>query len=312
MPSRWKDDRPEPLSAFAKRFPDDAACARYLASKRWPVGFECPACHGRRGWELTSKRWTWECAGCGRQTSVTAGTVMHGSKVPLRTWFLAAYLMASHSNGMSALQMQAHLGLGSYKTAWVMCAKLRRAMVDPDRSMLDGVVEVDETSIPFRAASDPTDVDTRGRSHVGKMMIVGAVEVAEGKPRRIRLAPIAAYDRETLAPFLRANVARGTVVKCDGLTSYRNIEGFEVRPRVVGKTPAHEILPWIHRVFSNMKRMAMGVYHGLRRKHLQSYLDEIVFRWNRRRHRAISVERLLEIALGIAPVTYWEIVGVVG
>ena len=117
MPSRWKNDRPPSLAAFLKRFPDEGACAEHLFRKRWPNGFVCPECGGVKGWELGTKRFTWECAACGRQTSVTAGTVMHGSKVPLRTWFLAAHLMATHSNGISALQMQAQLGLGSYKTA---------------------------------------------------------------------------------------------------------------------------------------------------------------------------------------------------
>jgi len=117
MPSRWKHDRPPSLVAFLRRFPDDRACAADLFCKRWPNGFVCPDCGGVKGWALGTKKFTWECAVCARQTSVTAGTVMHRSKVPLRTWFLAAHLMATHSNGISALQMQAQLGLGSYKTA---------------------------------------------------------------------------------------------------------------------------------------------------------------------------------------------------
>ena len=148
MPSRWKHDRPPSVTDFLRRFSDDRACADYLFQKRWPNGFICPECGGAKGWELGTKKFTWECAACGRQTSVTAGTVMHRSKVALRTWFLAAHLMATHSNGLSALQMQAHLGLGSYKTAWLLCHKLRRAMVDPEREPLAGVVEVDGPVLP--------------------------------------------------------------------------------------------------------------------------------------------------------------------
>src|SRR5215218_6515147 len=110
MPSRWKYDRPPSFTDFLRRFSDDRACADYLFQKRWPNGFVCPECGGAKGWELGIKKFTWECAACGRQTSVTAGIVMHRSKVALRTWFLAAHLMATHSNGLSALQMQAHLG----------------------------------------------------------------------------------------------------------------------------------------------------------------------------------------------------------
>src|SRR4029077_4353341 len=110
---------------------------------------------GWRGWELSGKRFTWECAGCGRQTSVTAGTVMHGSKLPLTAWFTAIHLLSSHSNGISALQLQAQLGLRSYKSAWLLLHKLRRAMVDPDRLPLAELVEVDESEIPYRTKDDP-------------------------------------------------------------------------------------------------------------------------------------------------------------
>ena len=150
MPARWNaDNRPPSLTEFTARFPTDDACAAYLEARRWPNGFVCPECGSVTCWKLHTKRWTWECRDCGRQTSVTAGTVMHGSKVPLRTWFLAAHLLATHSNSMSALQLQAKLDLGSYKTAWLLLHKLRRAMVNPARTMLSGDVEVDETTIPL-------------------------------------------------------------------------------------------------------------------------------------------------------------------
>ena len=148
-------DFPRSLIEFQRRFADEGACAGYLAQARWPDGFCCPACGHGKGWELSTKAFTWECAGCGRQTSVTAGTMMHGSKLPLTVWFWAAYLMATHSNGIAALQLQAQLGLGSYKSAWLLCAKLRRAMVAPGRSRLAGLVEVDETTIPLRRKDDP-------------------------------------------------------------------------------------------------------------------------------------------------------------
>ena len=125
---------------FEARFPDNAACAEYLAAARWPDGFVCPACGGGKGWALKTKAFTWECAGCRKQTSVTAGTVMHGSHLPLKVWFTAAHIVTSHSNGISALQLQAQLGLGSYKSAWLLLQKLRHAMVDPDRSLLKGIV----------------------------------------------------------------------------------------------------------------------------------------------------------------------------
>src|SRR5680860_999752 len=155
MASRWKHDRPLSRAQFEARFPDDAACADHLARRRWPEGFVCPACGGAKGWALKGKRFTWECAACGKQTSVTAGTIMHRSHLALKVWFTAIHIVTSHSNGISGLQLQAQLGLGSYKTAWLLLQKLRRAMVDPERSLLEDIVEVDETEIPLRRKADP-------------------------------------------------------------------------------------------------------------------------------------------------------------
>jgi hypothetical protein len=126
--SRWKHDRPPSLQRFMADFPDDDACAEWLSKRRWPEGFVCPACASKRGWKLETKAWTWECAACARQTSATAGTIMHRTHLPLRTWFLAAHLVATHSNGISALQLQAKLGIGSYKAAWLLLHKLRKSM----------------------------------------------------------------------------------------------------------------------------------------------------------------------------------------
>src|SRR5208283_4191645 len=133
-------------------------------------------CGHDHAWELDTKAWTWECAECHRQTSVTAGTVMHGSKLPLTVWFWASYLMATHSNGISARQMGRQLGLGSYKSAWLLCAKLRRAMVNPARALLSGLVEVDETQISCRTKDDPV-AGGQGRDPDGKMQVIAAVEV---------------------------------------------------------------------------------------------------------------------------------------
>jgi transposase-like protein len=296
-------DFPRSLIEFQQRFADEAACARYLFAARWPAGFACPACSGVKAWPLQTKAWTWECAGCGKQTSVTAGTIMHHSKLPLTTWFWAAYLMATHSNGISALQLQRQLALGSYKTAWLLCAKLRGSMVAPGRNPLTGLVEVDETEIPCRSKYDPV-TGGGGRSRQGKILVVGAVEVADGGPGRVRLAQVPDYSAQSLHPFIAQNLAPGATAKTDGWSAYSGAPAVNHDPRVVGKMAAHIVLPWAHRVFSNLKVWALGVYHGLRRRHLQSYLDEFVFRFNRRRTRHAAFRSLLGIAAGHAPLTY--------
>lgn len=303
MSSRWKHDRPLSRAQFEARFPDDAACAGHLARRRWPNGFVCPGCGGAKGWALKTKAFTWECAACRRQTSVTAGTIMHASHLPLKVWFTAIHILTSHSNGVSALQLQAQLGLGSYKSGWLLLQKLRRAMVDPGRGLLEGVVEIDETEIPLRRKDDPP-AGGRGRSPQGKMFVAAAVELSpDGHPRRIRLAPIADFSAATLRPFVAAVAAPGARVVTDGWSGYAGLADHAHEPKVVGTMAAHVVLRWTHRVFSNLKRWGLGTFHGLRRQHLKRHLDEFVFRWNRRRHTAAAFDTLLGLGARLAPAT---------
>jgi hypothetical protein len=297
--------RPGSLPTFEARFPDDAACARWLLERRWPDGFRCPGCGHAKGWELGRGTPLVECARCHRQTSATAGTVLHGSHLPLRFWFLAAWLVATHRNGISARQLWLQLGLGSYKTAWLLLWKLRHAMVDPGREPLAGLVEVDETSLPFRAKDEPA---RPGRSHDGKLLVAGAVEIRGKGPGRARLVVIEDYSAATLKAFVAGNVASGSTVVSDGWAGYTRLKDVAHEPTVIGDTPAHLILPWVHRVFADAKRWGLGVHHGLRRRHLQANLDEFVFRFNRRRTPASAFERLLGLAVALQPAPYQMLV----
>jgi transposase-like protein len=301
-------DRPRSLPAFAAQFPDDVACARWLFEKRWPDGFRCPGCGHDKGWELGRGLLLVECGQCHRQTSVTAGTVLHRSHLPLRLWFLAAWLVATHKNGLSARQLWLQLGLGSYKTAWLLLRKLRRAMVDPGREPLAGLVEVDETSLPFRTKEAPV-VAKPGRSHEGKLLIAGAVEIVGKGPGRVRLAVIEDYSAKSLSGFVTTVIASGSTVVSDGWSGYAALKDVKHDPKVVGPMAAHLVLPWIHRVFANAKRWSLGVYHGLRQRHLQAYLDEFVFRFNRRRTPAAAFERLLGLAATLQPASYQMLIG---
>jgi len=293
---------------FDRRFPNEAACARHLAKLRWPDGFTCPACGACKGWELDTKPFTWECAGCHRQTSVTAGTVMHRSKLPLRTWFEAIHLMTSHSNGISAEQAQAQLGIRSYKTAWLLLHKLRRAMVDPNRSLLVGLVEVDETEVPLRSKHDP--IANHGIPNVGILQIIGAVELdEEGHPCRVRLEPLPDRTGPSVRGFVERNVEVGATVVSDGFPGYRKLAEHRTHVgKVVGNMAAHVLLPWIHRAFSNLKRWFIGTLHGVRKQHLRRYLDEFTFRWNRRRHTSSAFDRLLGLTTQMGHASYRDFV----
>ena len=171
------------LAEFQQEFPNDESCAAFLIERRWPDGFVCPGCGERRPALLKTRARLYECLDCGRQTSVTAGTIMHRSNVPLTSWFWAAHLMTTHSNGMSARQLADQLSV-TYKTTWLLTQKLRRTMVDPNRDPLEGVVEVDQAEIPFRegdAFFEP--------GNAAKILVIGAVEVIDrdtnqAKPRR--------------------------------------------------------------------------------------------------------------------------------
>ncbi len=242
---------------------------------------------------------------------MTAGTVTRRSHLPLRTWFPAAHPVATHSNGISALQLQARPGIGSHKSAWLLPHRPRRAMAGPGRSLLQGTAEVDGASVPFRDGGGAEDSGAgRGRGAAGRILMAGAVELPEcGRPRRIRLGTIGDYGSGALRGFIAASVVPGAWVVTDGWSGHPGLPGNPRERRVIGDRPAHGVLAWVRRVFPNLKRRAMGVYHGLRSRRFQRHPDGSVFRWNRRRHRRASFDSLPGIGLGLPPATCRDLTG---
>jgi predicted RNA-binding Zn-ribbon protein involved in translation (DUF1610 family) len=299
---RGLPDVPRSLTEFEQHFGNEAACAEYLEAARWPDGFVCPGCGGTKAWRLESKPWTYECAHCGRQISVTAGTIMHHSKLPLTTWFWAAYVMATQPNGISALQLQRELSLGSYKTAWLLCAKLRSAMAAPDRNLLSGLVEVAKTEITLRSKQDRAAGS--GSSDHGKLVVVGAVEVQDLRLGRIRLSAMPGESAASLQTFLVSNLAPDATAQTGGEAGDSDDPAVNDDPHASGASDAHKATARLHRIFSDLKVWALSVYHGLRRRHLQSYLDEFVYRFNGRRNRHAAFPALLGLAAGHQPLTY--------
>ena len=295
------EDYPKTLPEFEARFATAEACLRYLEAVRWPGGFVCPSCHGAGGWR--SERGLWECRSCGRQTSVTAGTVLHGSRLPPTKWFLAMWHITSQKYGANALGLQRVLGLGSYQTAWEWLHKLRRAMVRPGRERLSGVVEVDETYIGGPRPGK------RGRGAAGKVAVAIAVEdKGENKMGRARLAMLPDVSAESLRAFIRQSVEPGSTVRTDGLKSYGDIPSDGYAHSTVGSRS----LGAAHRVASLLKRWLLGTYQGaVRPGCLPYYLDEYTFRFNRRASasRGKLFFRLVEQIVRIGPQPRPRLVG---
>lgn len=295
------EDYPRTLMELERRFSNEASCRAYLAGLRWPEGFVCPGCQGRES--LAVRRDQWRCLACRRETSAMAGTVFQDSKLPLTVWFRAMWQLTSQKNGVSALGLQRVLGLGSYKTAWAVLHKLRRAMVRPGRDRLRGIVEVDE------AYWGGKEADVRGRQTYDKALIAIAAEADGAGIGRIRLRHIPDTNRVTLHGFIAEVIESGSTVQTDGLQAYRELQGYIHDRQVQTRQPedAAHLLPRAHRIISLLKRWLLGTHQGaVASDYLQDYLDEFTFRFNRRTSasRGKLFYRLTQQAVQVAPTAY--------
>src|SRR5208337_3766551 len=302
---------PRSTGEFLSWFGTDDDCLDYLEWLRWPGGFVCRDCGHAGGWRLGDGRV--KCGGCGSRTSVTAGTIFDKTRTPLTVWFHACWLFATAKDGISAQHLQRVLEISSYQTAWAMLHRLRSALVRPGRDRLSGTVEVDETYI---GGEEP---GLRGGRQRGKKVLTGiAVEVREPKGiGRCRMAPLDDASGDTLGTFVTENVQPGATVITDGWAAYRAIsgKGYQHRPinqkaaRAAGEDP-DSLLPGVHRVASLCKRWLLGTHQGsVDAAHLPAYLNEFVFRFNRRRSasRGMVFYRVLQLAAGHEPVRYVDL-----
>ncbi len=292
-----RPDFPKTIFEFQQWFPDEDACVRFMIQSRWPDGFVCPHCGGRDYYWIDTRKLL-ECKTCHYQTSVTAGTVMHRSKMPLRLWFEAAYLVSTLTPGLSAVQFARQVGLKRYQTAFMMLHKLRAAMVRPGRDQLNGLVEVDETYI---GGEHPGRV---GRGAFGKVVVVGAVDIRGKAANRIRLQVIPNAAGATLVGFIQTHVLPGSTIKTDDWPGYSriNVAGYQ---HVISTELTH-----IHRVFGNLKTWLIGTHHGVSPQHLQAYLNEYTYRFNRRGTPMAAFQTALGLAQGRLGPTYKGIYGV--
>jgi len=305
-------DFPGSVGELLAWFTTDADCRDYLEWLRWPDGFLCSECGYVGGWRLGDGRWM--CAGCAHRTSVTAGTILDRTRTPLTVWFNACWSFATAKDGISALSLQRTLEIGSYQTAWAMLHRLRSVLIRPGRELLSGSVEVDET---FIGGEEPGLAG--GRATGKKSLVCVAVEVLS--PRgfgRCRMAVIDDATAKSLHKFVADHIEVGATVITDGWNGYRGIDkaGYTHDRRsqraaaARGEDPG-ELLPGVHRIAALAKRWLLSTHQGaVHREHLAEYLDEFVFRFNRRtsRSRGLVFMRVLQLAVGHDPVRYRELI----
>lgn len=289
-------DYPRNQTEFEQWFASEDACREYIFQLRWPNGFQCPRCLHQKAW-LTSRK-LYHCAQCGFETSVTAGTIFQDTRKPLRIWFQAMWYVIGQKNGVSALGLQRVLGLSRYETAWIWLHKLRTAMVRPGRDRLSGTVEVDETYIGGVWSGK------RGRGAAGKSLVIIAVEDKDSLLGRIRLRRVPDASASSLIPAVRDSVKPGSVVRTDGWKGYSRMASEGYKHEVVRQSAdiGENLLPLTNRVAALLKRWLQGTHQGaVRASHLDYYLDEYTFRFNRRtsRSRGKLFYRLVQQAVSV-------------
>ena len=308
-------DYPRTWNEFLDLFATEEACLAFLERLRWPDGFVCPRCT-HAGDVYRASRTRLVCRACQYQGSVTSGTIFDKTRTPLRVWLAAAWYLTNQKQGVSALGLQRVLGLGSYQTAWTMLHRFRRAMVRPGRDRLKGLVEVDETYLAITDRKDPITATGR-KSSTTKVLVAMAVEIIQPKGfGRIRLRRIERDWAACVIPFVQEVIEPGAQVRTDGSAAYRALKelGYDHQRTVMpgSGVPAHVSMAGVHRVASLVQRWVLGTHHGsVQPEHLDAYLDEFVFRFNRRtsNSRGMLFYRLLQQAVVTPPVTYSDVVG---
>lgn len=302
------------VKEFRSRFGDESQCGQYLIAQRWPSGFVCPRCGGRSRGYIASRR-VHECAACGYQGSVTAGTLFHKTRVPLTNWFWAIYRMSQDKKGISALQLSKEIGVSS-PTAWLMQHKIRKAMGERDqRYQLTGMVEVDEGYVGGTERGDAQ----RGRGAKNKAVVAVAVERRgpgrEGQkpiPGFAALAVVPNAAASSLQGFLQTKVKLGSRVLSDGWRGCLGLgqQGFQHTATPLQGEPdaAHRLFPWVHITLSNLNRFLLGTHHKVEPRHLKRYVAEFTYRLNRRSMETNLFDRLVRACLTRNTITYRELI----
>lgn len=274
------------FAQFLKRFPDDKACAKYLYNVKWPEGFVCPVCGHRHGHEL-SRPGRYQCVKCRHQTSLTANTVMHRTHLPLTKWFWAIYLVACDKRGISALSLAGRISV-SYETAWYLLKRIRMAMETRDAHYtLAGIIEFDDSYFGAKIKGK------EGRGAGNQSVFVAVGKDNAGHPQYLKMLTTPNIRIPSVQKFVDGNLATGSIVETDGYRSYRKPLSENYIHQAEDFSPDSEHLKWLHRIIGNAKAFINGTYHGTSTKHLQMYLSEYCYRFNRRAFGGAIFDRLL-------------------
>ena len=291
---------------FQKKFSTEKKCWNFLVKKRWSKSFHCPHC-GYEEYYFVSTRQLFECRRCHYQTSLTANTVFHKTRTPLQKWFWAIYLITTHKNGISARQLQKMLEFGCYKTAWTMLHKIRNAMTQRDAHyQLAGLIEMDDSYFGQKKTSGKA-----GRGATKKTPVLAAIEVPDNKkPRFAILESLTSVSANEIQNKLTSRVKDHQIIKTDGYATYKTLRalGYYHYPKVLKeKSLIQEHLPWVHILISNVKAAIRATFHGVSTKHLQRYLDEYIYRFNRRFTEHQLFDRLLTACVFSKTITFTEL-----
>ncbi len=294
------------LFEFQERFPTEDACRDHLFGIRWPGGYSCPRC-GHQEYSFISTRNLYQCRQCCYQVSVTAGTVFHKTRTPLRKWFWAILLMSRRKSGVSMLGLQRLLEIRSYKTVWLMGHKIRKAMADRDAPYhLGGLVEIDDAFI------GPSVPGVTGRGAKGKAKVLVAVESHGPHAGFASMRHVPEVSGQEILGMAQDNVQKNSSIRTDGWAAYRTLafNGLEHQYVVLSKDKSGlSRLKWVHALIANIKGNIRGVYHGVSEKHLHRYLAEFCCRFNRRFWESQLVDRILTACSFTNTVTYSELKG---
>ena len=291
-----------PLLEFYQRFPSQKECIGHLSNLRWPNGFICPRCNSQK-YGFHSGRFLYQCKDCRYQASLTAGSVMHKTRTPLIVWFWTIFMVACDKRGHSALSISKELKI-SYWVAWTLLQKIRRAMAEQDsRYKLKGIVELDDA---YWGDDDKGGKRGRGTTK-SKVLVAVSTDVEKKHAGFVKMKVVKKLNKETVCKFVREYIEPGSKIQTDDLNIYNSLTDLGVEheeyPLVAGEKP----LPWVHTIISNAKAFSIGTYHRFGQKHLQAYLDEFCYRFNRRFWEDQLFDRLLSACTNCENTTYAEL-----